>query len=409
MAIRYSTTGLANRVGISAVIAGERGFDGVVCFGGVDWWYHNRGHYDIQMMRELSERLPVLFVNSIGMRVPAIRDGPTFRRRVARKLRSVRRGLVTVRPNFAVLTAAALPGSAAALARRRVLPWQVLRAARRLQIQRPLVWVAVPTAADALDRLPAAGLIYQRTDRFESFTDVDRTQIAALDGELKRRADLTLFCSALLHDEERVACRAAALVDHGVDFEVFAAAGDRLLPEPPDVASLPRPRAGFVGSVEEHTFDPDLFRSVAERLPQIHFMLVGECTLRDGWCRLQNVSMLGKRPYEHVAGYMAACDVLIMPWNGSPWIQACNPVKLKEYLAVGRPIVSSSFKELESYAGLVRVASGEEEFAAQLERALGDPDDRRRRRERVRRETWTAKADRVLAELAERGVQPRVG
>jgi hypothetical protein len=76
---------------------------------------------------------------------------------------------------------------------------------------------------------------------------------------------------------------------------------------------------------------------------------------------------------------------------------------------VGRPIVSSSFKELESYAGLVRVASGEEEFAAQLERALGDPDDRPRRRERVRRETWTAKADRVLAELVERGIQPRVG
>jgi glycosyltransferase involved in cell wall biosynthesis len=390
-----------------AVRRGTRTFDGVVCFGGVDWWYHNRGHYDIQLMRELSDRLPVLFVNSIGMRVPAVREGAMFRRRLARKVRSLRRGLVRVRPNFAVLTAVALPGPAGAVARRHALPWQVLRAAGRLGIERPLVWVAVPTAADSVDRLPSAGLVYQRTDRFESFAGVDRLRIAALDGQLKRRADLTLFCSSALHDEERAACSAAVFVDHGVDFELFAAAGDGLSPEPPDVEALPRPRAGFVGSVEQHTFDPDLFRSVAQRLPHVHFLLVGECTLPEGWCPLPNVSMLGKRPYEQVAAYMAACDVLIMPWNHSPWIQACNPVKLKEYLAVGRPVVSSPFKELESYAGLVRVASGEEQFAAQLERALVAPDDPHPRRERVRSQTWATKAERVLAELRERGLERR--
>jgi glycosyltransferase involved in cell wall biosynthesis len=384
-------------------------FDGVVCFGGVDWWYHNRGHYEIQMMREMSERLPVLFVNSIGMRVPAVREGAMFRRRIARKLRSLRRGLVTVRPSFAVLTAAALPGSAGTLARRHALPLQVRRAARRLNIEKPLVWVAVPTVADALDRLPAAGLVYQRTDRFESFIAADSAQIAALDMKMKRRADLTLFCSRLLYEEERAACRAAAFVDHGVDYDVFAAAGDGLVPEPPKAAALPRPRAGFVGSMEEHTFDAELFRSVAERLPRVHFVLVGEWTLADGRCRLPNVSMLGKRPYEQVAAYMAACDVLIMPWNRSPWIQACNPVKLKEYLAVGRPIVTSPFRELDTYPGLVRVASGEDDFVAQLEQALRDPGNPLPRRERVRRETWTAKAERVLAELAERGIEPRGG
>ncbi len=389
--------------------ARTRTFDGVVCFGGVDWWYHNRGHYEVQMMRELSDRLPVLFVNSIGMRVPAVREGAMFRRRIARKLRSLRRGLVTVRPNFSVLTAAALPGPAGALARRYVLPWQVRHAARQLRIERPLVWVAVPTAADALDHLPVAALVYQRTDRFESFTRADAAQIAALDGRMKRHADLTLFCSRLLHEEERAACRAAAFVDHGVDFEAFAAAGAGLVPGPHEAAALPRPRAGFIGSIDEHTFDADLFHSVAERLPRVHFVLVGESTLADGRCRLPNVSMLGKRPYEEVAAYMAACDVLIMPWNRSPWIQACNPVKLKEYLAVGRPVVTSPFRELDSYPGLVRVASGEEDFAAQLEQALGDPGDPLPRRERVRRETWTAKAERVLAELAERGVEPPGG
>ena len=79
-----------------------REFDGVVCFGGEDWWYHNRAHYDMQMMRELSYRMPVLYVNSIGMRVPTVTEGGMFFKRVQRKLKSFSRGLVRVREGFAV-------------------------------------------------------------------------------------------------------------------------------------------------------------------------------------------------------------------------------------------------------------------------------------------------------------------
>ncbi|MGH2824975.1 MAG: hypothetical protein ACRDLY_18540, partial [Thermoleophilaceae bacterium] len=63
---------------MSGARSGTGRFDGVICFGGVDWWYHNRGHYDLQMMRELSADRPVLYVNSIGMRMPAPRAGAMF-------------------------------------------------------------------------------------------------------------------------------------------------------------------------------------------------------------------------------------------------------------------------------------------------------------------------------------------
>ncbi|MGH2798482.1 MAG: glycosyltransferase, partial [Thermoleophilaceae bacterium] len=367
---------------MSGARSGTGRFDGVICFGGVDWWYHNRGHYDLQMMRELSADRPVLYVNSIGMRMPAPRAGAMFHRRVARKLLSLRRGLVVVRPNFAVLTGFALPGRLGGVSRRRALPLQVRRAARSLGIRRPLVWVAVPTAAEALDSLPAEALVYQRTDRFESFEGVDRSRIEALDRGLKRRADLTLFCSTALYEQERFECRQAAFVDHGVDFDVFAAAGRGELSEPDDVRRLPRPRAGFVGSIEAHTLDPKLIVEVARRLPTVQFVLVGECTMPKEAFALPNVSLLGKRPYERVAAYMAACDVLLMPWNGSPWIEACNPVKLKEYLAVGRPVVTTRFRELERYADHVRVADGADAFACAIEQSLAQPGDGATRRAR---------------------------
>ncbi|MFO0982786.1 MAG: glycosyltransferase [Planctomycetota bacterium] len=384
----------------------SRRFDGVVCFGGEDWWYHNRGHYDMQMMRELSHAMPVLYVNSIGMRVPRMREGRMFFRRVARKLKSVRHGYERVRDRFAVLSPVAVPGRLGRALSQRLMHAQIDRGARRLSIAAPLLWVACPPAARSLDRRSWVGVVYQRTDRFECFPGVDRAEIERHDRTLKARADLTLFCSRALFDAEAQQCACALFVDHGVDYDVFAAAGQDLHTEPDDLRAVPRPRVGFVGGIDAHTFDPELFLATASALSDVQFVLVGACSLPAGWCSLANVTLLGQRPYQAVPRYMAACDVLIMPWNRSPWIDACNPVKLKEYLAVGRPVVSTGFRELRRYAALVHEASGAEQFARAIRTALAQPGDAQARRQRVESETWSRKSAAVLARLAALGLSP---
>lgn len=383
----------------------KRTFDGVICLGGVDWWYHNRGHYDIQMMRELTAHVPVLYVNSIGMRVPRLGEGRVFAGRVARKLTSLRRGLVQVRENFHVFSPVAAPGSLGAAFTRRVLPMQVRWAARRAGVLRPMLWVACPPGAEVVPRVPHEALVYQRTDRFEAYRGVDPVRIAGYDRTLKAAADLTVFCSRALHEQEGGDCRAAAYVDHGVDFQRFEAAGDGACPEPADLAGIPRPRVGFVGGIDMHTFDPALFIEVARQCPDLRFVLVGGCSLPGRWFSLPNVSLLGRRDYTEVAAYMGACDVLIMPWNASEWIKACNPVKLKEYLAAGRPVVSTPFDELTAYEGLVRVAGDAAAFARAIRESLAGTHDPRPGRDRVRTQTWSAKADATLALLADQGVE----
>lgn len=381
----------------------QRVFDGVICFGGEDWWYHNRGHYDMQMMREASREMPVLYINSLGMRTPRPGEGRMFFKRVLRKLRSLRRGFTQVRDNFAVVSPFAIPGSMGMRISKRLLPGQIRRAARRAGIRRPLIWVACPPGAEVVEQLDPVGLVYQRTDRFEDYTNVDRARIIAYDHWLKESAGLTLFCSRLLYDNEHESCAQSAYIDHGADVERFEAAG-REGAEPPDVAPIARPRAGFVGGIDASTFDPPLFVEVANSLPDIQFVLVGGCTLPEGWADLPNVHLLGQRSYDEVASYMASCDVLLMPWNRSEWIQACNPIKLKEYLAIGRPIVSTSFPELSRYEGLVRVADGAEAFAQSIRDALAEPFDPAPGRRRVHSHTWDAKFHDVLDRLREHGV-----
>lgn len=400
---QHATNGLCDA--LSNFISRPRSgiVNGVICFGGVDWWYHNRGHYDIQIMRELSRHMPVLYVNSIGMRTPRLSEGKVFAARVLRKLKSWSRGLKLVRNNFAVLSPVAIPKFHETGPAQAFLAEQVRDSAAWMGITRPLVWVAVPTAADVLDRIPSAGLVYQRTDRFEHYPGVDPDRIRACDCKLKKEADLTVFCSTSVFEEEKSQCQMAAFVDHGVDFKLFAAAGDGSS-EPDDMKVIARPRVGFVGGIDAHTFDPELFLKTASALPECSFVMVGSCSLPEAWCGLENVHFLGRKPYEQVAGYMAACDVLIMPWNSSPWIKACNPVKLKEYLAVGRPVVSTPFDELQSYSGLVSIARNAEEFTQSIRAALAGTPDVAAMRRRVTEETWEAKAGAVIDSLQKAGV-----
>ncbi|MDZ4831184.1 MAG: glycosyltransferase [Phycisphaerae bacterium] len=384
----------------------QRTADGVICFGGEDWWYHNRGHFDMQLMRELSAHVPVLYVNSIGMRVPRPSEGAMFITRVRRKLKSLRRGLVRVRDRFAVMSPLAMPGSLGRSLTQRVMPGQVLRAANEVGIHRPLLWVACPPGAQAIDRIAPIATVYQRTDRFEEFPGVDRPAIEGFDRRLRASADLTLFCSRLLYEAERGSCTNALFVDHGVDYDRFAKAGADPSSAPLDARDLPRPRAGFVGGIDAHTFDPELFARVVDLLPDVHFVLVGACSLPEEWLRdRKNVSFLGQKLYDEVPGYMAACDVLLMPWNRSDWIRACNPIKLKEYLATGRPVVSTSYDELlRTWSDCVTVADGAEAFVAGVRAALKGPVDSDRLQKRVAKETWTAKADQVRARLGELGI-----
>lgn len=385
---------------------GRRSFDGIICIGGQDWWYHNRGHFDTQIMRRLARSMPVLFVNSVGVRMPSFKHDRNFAARIGRKLKSFARGLVHVENGFWVFSPVTAPGAAAAALARWALAPQIKLAARRAGIRRPLLWIHCPPGVGLIDEIEHAGVVLQRTDRYEAFPDGDPDVLRRQVDELKRRADLVIYAAPAFEAEERAHVKASALITHGVDLDTFIAAGDGAWPEPADICALPRKRVGFIGGIDAHTFDPPLFLAVASALPDATFAMIGGCSLPEGWCTLPNVHFLGRKPYEEVARYMAACDALIMPWNKSDWIQACNPIKLKEYLAVSRPVVTTDFPALDGWRDLVHVARDAGVFTACLRAALDAPHAPDEARRRLATESWDAKAVETLAAFAKAGITP---
>lgn len=374
-------------------------FDGIVCIGGEDWWYHNRGHFDFQIMRRLARRWPVLFVNSIGVRMPSFGEPGLFAQRISRKLKSLSRGVVEVEPGFWVCSPFSVPGQAGQKLSSWALGPQIRLAAKRAGIHKPLLWVHCPAGAPLIDELDHSGLVLQRTDRFEAFPEGDADLIGRQIGKVKDKADLVVYAAPHLMDEEAGSVSRQLLVTHGVEYDRFAQAGSEVKSDPEDMRGIDGPRVGFIGGIDAHTFDPQLFLDVASRLPSHQFVLVGGCSLADDWCSLENVHQLGRKPYDQVADYMSAMDVLIMPWNDSPWIAACNPIKLKEYLAVGRPVVTTDFKALDPWRDLVTVAAGADGFAEAIAAATIAPFDAGKVRERVKPESWDAKADLVAQAL----------
>ena len=361
---------------------------GYVCFSAQDPGHHGRPRSDIQLMRRVAERRTVLFVENSGRRMRFA--GP----RLHTPLPEV--------PGFHVLTPVRLPFDGSRLGGT-VNAWavraQVARAGRRLGIDQPVVVATTPTAWEAVRRLPRRSLVFIRSDKHSPFDEVDRAYIGSLEQAFLEEADHVLYVSyELLSEEAETAGNRSHFLDHGVDLELF-----RPRPaaeQPADVRDIPRPRIGFFGGQDDHTIDFDLLEQLAVELPDAQLVLIGDAA--GGMSRLDglpNVHRLGRRPYEDLPRYGSGFDVALMPWLDNDRIRHFNPVELKEYLALGLPVVSTDFPEAHYHLPWISIAADNVDFVARVRAALKDHVDvaRPRRRASVSGASGDDRAHELLA------------
>lgn len=380
----------------------------VLCFGGEDWWYKNRGHIDMQLTRRFARLGTALYVNSIVMQKPNFKKstggGKSFSKKLIRKTKSILRGLQQIDTYFWVYSPLSLPVHHIGWLKtvnETLLRFQLLIVMRELKIHNPMIWVACPAACELAIKMKKSKLVYQRTDRFEDYPNVDNETIRQYDQKLKANADLTIFVNDKLYTEEANQCRKALYLDHGVDYELFCMA-DQNSYRPKDIINVPNPIVGFFGAIDDHTFDIEFTKKVIDLLPCISFVFIGETSVDcEALLAKKNVWMLGKKPYEQIPHYGKCFDVAIMPWRQNRWIESCNPIKLKEYLALGKPIVSTPFSELRGYQDVVYKARTPEEFSEMIRNAIAEdcPERIAVRKDTVQNSTWDCKAKLVLEEL----------
>jgi len=379
----------------------------IVCFGDNDWWYHNHGHMDLQLMKQYAKTGRVLYVNSIVIRRFNIQEGTMFLRRVKRKVRSILRGM---KPsgieNMTVYSPFTMPVHhifGARYLNRLALQLQVGHCVGKLGMPEPIMWVACPGAAEVAIGLPHSKLVYQRSDRYEDFPGSDSKQVRLYDQSLKKHADLVIYVNRDLWIREKAECKKAIFLDHGVDYELFAHAHkDQHIPE--EMKRIPHPIIGVHSQIDENKVDVPLVEGLSDILSDMSIVLVGGSNIDlSRLASRKNVYLLGQKPYEQVPHYAKCFDVCFLPCPQNRWVEAANPIKLKEYLALGKPIVSAPCSAIEAYKGLAYVASGVKAFANAVRKACdeNDPELVTARRERVCGSSWEAQANEAMRVLHE--------
>jgi len=371
----------------------------IVCFGGEDWWYHHP-HSKTHLLKRLARTNKVLFVNSISMGLPRV-SAPDFFLKIRRKLRSYARFLRRTQEGILVLTPVVIPAFGSPALRRLnrwLLAVQLRWLLRRCGMTRPLLWVAIPTAADLVGTLDEQIVIYQVSDKYDANT-MDHNLPPALIQQLHQRlldkADLVLYSGRRLFEEAHEFREKSRFLEQGVDFAHFARTGELAGNPPRELAGLQRPILGYFGALD-FVIDQELVRYVAARRPEWSWVFIGLKSNALQVESLSNVRVLGPRPYAEMPRYAAAFDVCVLPWDlKNRFVAYGSALKVREYLASGKPVVIMALPEYESWGSVLRIAHSYDEFIAKVEDALAEriPEAARRRQQSVRGHTWDIRVE----------------
>lgn len=281
---------------------------------------------------------------------------------------------------------------------------QVQRQARRLRLRSPLLWLNPHYAVHMVGRMNESAVVYDITDDWSSLTQslTQKECVVAQDAALCRRAGATIVCSERLYALKKDKAQRLFLIPNGVDAAHYRKVLDDKGPLPDIAVRWPKPVLGYTGTLHPDRVDVTLLAQLAERLTTGCIVLVGPDMLSaDTWRRLQkrgNVFYGGTVPYAELPTVMRAFDVCITPHKVTPFTESLNPIKLWEYLAAGKPIVSTNVAGFRDYPQHVRIAEDADSFYRAVQEALReDPARGEARRQEAVKHSWEARLDAIEA------------
>ena len=377
----------------------------IICFGGEDWWYHHPHSKNHLMRRFARAGNKVIFVNSISMGLAPIKSGDLFPR-MKRKLKSYAKLARKTEEGITVVSPAVIPffGSAVAAAtNRRLLAAQIAALARRGGLSRPILWIAIPTAIEVVGRLDESLVIYHVSDKYDANTmdhATDPAFIRALHERAIDAADIVFYSSRKLSAEAERGLEKSHLLEQAVDFDHWSRISEGKIAIAEAVARIPRPRLGYFGAIEPWLIDQELMKQAARERPDWNWIFVGNKSRGLEIESLSNVHFLPPVSYQELPTYAAGFDVCVLPWNVEvPFTSYGSAIKVREYLASGKPVVISPLPEYESMSNVLRIGRNHDEFLRLVDDALNEEgvELSLARQASVREGTWEARAEWVSA------------
>lgn len=372
----------------------------ILLFSTADWdnpFWTNKQHMAV-LFAEHGYR--VIYVDSLGLRKPSLhgRDVKRIFRRLLKALPFPRK----VRPNIWRVSPLVLPFHACRWVKRLnavlllgVIRWSLFL----LRMRRPIIFTYTPMVSALCAGLQNSGVVYHCVDDLGATPGIDAQIIRQEEKRLAAVADGCFVTSRNLLSLLSPLFRQVEYEPNVCDIALFQQAR-RTPQEPADLQAIPCPRLIFIGALSQYKVDFALMRRVAELLPEVHWVLVGE--VGEGQPGTQgppvreNIHVFGPRPYGQLPAYLAHGDVAVLPAARNAYTASMFPMKFFEYLASGLPVVSTRLPALEEFESLYFPAETAEQFADQIRAVLaGARKDGRAIDEACRAHTWEARFERM--------------
>ena len=389
--------------------------ESIVCFAPDPWGDIWRNRH--RLLSVFSRRNKVLYVEPrLGVRglLRKLRSGAVKPRHFFRKRTTEVRENIFVYHDPVHLPRTAWRGIGPAVDRRR--DTMLLAATRRLSIANPILWLVRPDTWDVPGKLQEKVVMYQMVDDYLSYaglTERARARIQEEERRLASRADILIVTSEYLLEVKRHLGDHIILVRNGVDERTLEEGLRGECDCPEELRAAPRPIYGYIGGVTEK-LDMDLLEKVAvEAARKLGGTLVFVGTLSatepnvvshiQRLRALPQVLFLGQRDVSLIPAYLRAFDVCLVPYKIGSQAKAIDPLKLYEYLAFGKPIVSVDIPSVRRYAHVLKIGRTHEEFVRLLGEAALEKDQNlaEERRAIARENTWEARAEQISAAVEE--------
>lgn len=360
---------------------------------GEDWGSHPSSTQ--HLIKHLLPEREILWVNSLGLRRPRL-----TRRDMQRAWKKLLATLHNPEPHAQSNTSTQdlqpqqvnpltlpLPGSPMARTVNQALLKNKLLPMLENNNSKPLLWTSLPSAVDVVGHMGERAAIYYCGDDFSALDGVDHAPIEKMEQELADKCQLIITASSKL--AAKFPSHKTVVLPHGVDTELFNTPAPR-------ADDLPLGKvAGFYGAIAGW-FDQALFINLAQILPDWQFVLVGPANADISALTAEpNIQWLGPKPHHELPRYSQHWDIGLLPFINNAQIQACNPLKLREYLAAGSPVVSTDFPALDGYRDIIKVSDSAQGFAEAMlethEYKYHKQLLRETRQNRVKRESWGAR------------------
>ena len=260
----------------------------------------------------------------------------------------------------------------------------------------PIVVTTLPLTADLIGVLPVHRWVYYCVDDFSVWPGYDGASMAAMERDLAPNCAVAIAVGTTLQTHLKQFGHDAHLLTHGVDLEHWTKPTATL---PADIAAMPKPLVLFWGVIDRR-MDTAWIQALSAKLTTGTLLFVGPQEAPDPtWMKLPRVVVRPPMPFAELPALAQAADVLIMPYIDAPVTQAMQPLKMKEYLATGKPAVVRDLPAVRDWVDALDAAATADEFAALVVERIrtGVPTAQIESRKKLQAEGWPAKAAQFFA------------